>query len=185
MLDFRRASAAVILPACLVLSGCARFGFTDRVLHSVRSPDGEFVAVCQEVPVLDGPDFDIRLHRPDGTLMRRLYGIGDGDPCHEVVWSPDSKALAVLSRHVGRIVLVDIEEALRRPPAERLWPRSVSLTDRGDVASNLRFVGPRRIAYLSCAAGVARPWNSPEPFTCTTGATDRRLGISSTPSGLR
>ena len=168
------ASPAVMnsrLLACAVLllgaAACARLGFSDRVLHTVPSPDGRFVAVCQEVPAFDGPEYSTRLHRPDGTFVRNLAYGGDAQPCHEVVWAPDGKLLAILARQNSAVTLVDLEDPRRN--------RLVTLTDRGDVASNLRFVGPRRIAYLSCALDVAR--NSPEPFTCTTGATDRRLGL--------
>src|SRR5688572_9085862 len=93
---------------CGLLTSCAQLGFRSRVLHSVTSPDGRFVAVCQELPALDGPDFDIRLHAPDGTLIRRVHRGGDAHPCNEVVWSPDSRRLAVLSRVNSHMALIDV-----------------------------------------------------------------------------
>ena len=49
------------ISAALVPPGCARLGFTDRVLWRVPAPDGQVVAVCQEISALDGPNFEIRL----------------------------------------------------------------------------------------------------------------------------
>lgn len=167
--ELRRLLSLLLLMPLLAVNACARFGFSNRVLHDVPSPDGGYRAICQEVPVLDGPEYSTRLHRADGTFVRNLVYGSDAYPCHEIVWSPDGKLLLVLARHNSLIFVVDIDDPRRN--------RQVTLTDRGDVASNLRFVGPRRIAYLSCAASVARVWNAPEPFTCATGATDRRLGL--------
>ena len=69
-------------------AGCGALGWRDKVLARVLAPDGTSVAVCQEVPAFDGPDYEVRLEGPDGTRLRRLYRIGDGDPCSEVAWSP-------------------------------------------------------------------------------------------------
>lgn len=157
---------------CGLLTACAELGFTNRVLHSVASPDGRFVAICQEVPALDGPDFDVRLHRPDGTLARRLHHGGDAYRCDELVWSPDSRRLAVLSRANSHMVLIDVDAALRKPAEEGLWNRIVTLTDRGEMPSDLRFVSPTRIAYLSCRFSLLSA-----PVRCTTDARDRRLEL--------
>src|SRR6188768_4196270 len=70
---------AVALSGLLIVSaGCARFGYTNRVLHRVPSPNGQVVAICQEVPVFDGPEFDVRLERADRSLIRQLFHMGDG-----------------------------------------------------------------------------------------------------------
>jgi hypothetical protein len=112
----RRMSGAACAGALSVaVTACAEFGFTDRVLWRVPSPDGRLVAVCQEVPEFDGPSYDVRLERADRTLLRALYRIGDGDPCSEMAWSPDGRTLAVLSGHVARVRFVDVASALDRP----------------------------------------------------------------------
>lgn len=104
--------------ACLFLAasvGCARFGYTDRVRQRVPSPDGSLVAVCQEVPVFDGPEFDVRIERPDGSALRALYRMGDAGGCDEMVWSADGRTLAVLTSHVAGISIIDVEWALAHP----------------------------------------------------------------------
>lgn len=94
-------TVAAVLAIIVSLAGCARFGFTDRVLLRVPSPDGQMVAVCQEVPEFDGPSFAVRLERPDGTVVRRLYETGDADACSEIAWARDGRTLAVLTAHYG------------------------------------------------------------------------------------
>jgi hypothetical protein len=171
----RSTSAAALIVASLGLAGCARLGFTDRVLHEVPSPDGRFVAVCQEVPAFDGPEFEVRLHRPDGALVRPLGYFGDAYRCNEVVWSPEASHLAVLNHGNAQVRLIDIGDALARPPAQTLWSRTVTLADRGDTATSLRFVSARRVAYLSCS--LAQYAASTTPGVCTVGAKDRRLDV--------
>jgi hypothetical protein len=152
-------SVGVVVAVCLAVagvSGCAGLGYSNRVLWRVTSPDGQIVAVCQEVPAFDGPGFDLRLERPDGGLRRQLYEIGDGDPCTEVVWSPDGRTLAVLSGQVARVRFVDIGWALDHPEVQTAhWSwRQVDLsTERARVeGSELRFVGPTTIELQVCPA---------------------------------
>lgn len=45
---------ASVMAGIVAGAGCARFGYSSRVLHRVSYPDGRFLAVCQEVPVFDG-----------------------------------------------------------------------------------------------------------------------------------
>lgn len=146
------AIGAVTVAAC----GCAAFGYTDEVLWRVASPDGQLVAVCQEVPVFDGPNYDVRLEKPDGTPVRQLYGIGDGDPCSEVAWSADGRTLAVMSGHVARIRFVDVEWALSHPEIRTSsWSwRQVDLSsERTHVeGTGLRFVGPATVELSLCGA---------------------------------
>ena len=85
-----------------------------------QSPDGNVVAVCQEIPEFDGPGYDLRLESPGETNIAQLYHIGDGDPCSELAWSPDGTVLAGLSAHVARIRFVDVASALRRPVRKRI-----------------------------------------------------------------
>src|SRR5687768_8581751 len=113
----RLAGGVAVAALTVAASACSALGFTDRVLHRVPSPDRRLVAVCQEIPVLEGPAYDIRLERPDGSLVRKLY-FGDGDPCSEMAWSPDGRTLAVLTAHVARVRFVDIAWALDHPSTQ-------------------------------------------------------------------
>jgi hypothetical protein len=135
-------------------SGCRELGFTNRVLWRLPAPDGTSFAVCQEIPEFDGPSFDIRLESASGDLLRRLYRIGDGDPCTEIAWSPDGQALAVLSGHVARVRVVDVAVALRHPPGDttrHFWPQFDFSTERElRLGKDLRFVGPREIEFTTC-----------------------------------
>ena len=63
---------ALVVAGAISTGGCARYGYSDRVLHRVPSPTGQMVAVCQEIPELDGPGYDIRLERPGGGVVRGL-----------------------------------------------------------------------------------------------------------------
>lgn len=160
-LSRRRATTLVAICAVTVAaSGCAAFGYTDEVLWRVASPDGRLVAVCQEVPDFDGPNYDVRLERPDGTPVRRLYGIGDGDPCSEVVWSADGRTLAVMSGHVARIRFVDVEWAMSHPEVRTSsWSwRQVDLsTERSHFeGTGLRFVRPAAVELNLCGARPRR-----------------------------
>jgi hypothetical protein len=104
------------------------------------------------------PGYDLRLERSDGTVRRRLYRIGDGDPCHEVVWSGDGATLAVLSSHVARVVFVDVKWLLDHPSVETAhWShRTVSFAGEGEVllARNLRFVAPSEIEFQLCPCSL-------------------------------
>jgi hypothetical protein len=150
--------AIVVLPV-LATAGCAALGYTDRVLWRVPSPDGQLVAVCQEVPAFDGPGYDIRLERPDGSLVRPLYDIGDGDPCTEVTWSADGRVLGVMSGHVARIRFVDVAWALGHPETRTAyWSwRQVDLSTDRILRSgrNLHFVHPGRFQLELCPAAIA------------------------------
>jgi hypothetical protein len=141
-------------------TGCARVGYTDRVLHRVPSPDGQLVAVCQEVPVFDGPDFTVRLERPGGQVARQLFGMGDGGGCSEVVWSPDGRSLAVVTRHVAVINIVDVAWAMAHPDVDNrhYFHRSFSFASEGSLtlAAGLRFRSSSQLEFQLC------PWSMAE-----------------------
>lgn len=156
-------------------SGCRELGFTNRVLWRLPAPDGKSFAVCQEIPEFDGPSFDIRLEDAQGAAGRRLYRIGDGDPCTEMAWSPDGQALAVLSGHVARVRVVDVAQVRKLPPADstrHFWPQFDFSTERElRLGKDLRFVGPRAVEFTTCtydlretqrSKGTVRRCTSPE-----------------------
>jgi hypothetical protein len=152
------AALGVVGLVIVVTSGCRELGLTSRVLWRIPAPDGTVMAVCQEIPQLDGPGFEIRLESPDGSPLRRLYEIGDGDPCSELAWSPDGRTLAVLSAHVARIRFVDADWALKQaaaPAAHWSWPQ-VDLSTEADLrmGKNLQFIGSREIELTVCSYSV-------------------------------
>jgi hypothetical protein len=133
----------------VLLSVTASLGLVASTVLRVPSPDGRFVAVCKAIPVFDGPDYAMRLERPDGTLVTQLYRIGDGDPCVEVIWAHDSSTIAVLTEHVARIRFVDVSWALAHPGVATQYSswRQIDLSrpDRPRTARHLRFVGRREV----------------------------------------
>lgn len=169
-------AAVAVLLAALSASGCAALGFSDKVLWRVPAPDGGLVAVCQEIPAFDGPGYDVRLERVDGSLVRRLYSIGDGDPCSEVVWSADSKTLAVLSGHVARVRFVDIAWVLENPgiqTAHWSWRQVDLSTERHHIGgSGLRFVSPVSVELQVCSMRT-----SGESPRCPETSSTRRVAV--------
>lgn len=136
--------------------------------------------MCQEMPVFDGPNYDVRLERPDGSILRRLYQIGDGDPCSEMAWSPDGRTLAVLSGHVARIRFVDVAWALSRPAtttAHWSW-RQVDLGGEHNplTGAGLHFVGPLAVELQVCPPQRG-PLQPNGRRTCGPAGVSRRLDI--------
>ena len=136
-----------------------RIGYTNRVLHRIPSPDGRMFAVCQERPEFDGPGYGVFLENPDGSFLRGLYEIGDGDPCSEMAWSPDGRTLAVLSGHGARVMFVDVAWALDQPDVEtshHSWTSRQGDPPRAHfVARDLRFFTADMVEYRECLDGVA------------------------------
>jgi hypothetical protein len=169
------------LVATMAISGCRELGLTSRVLWRVPAPDGKTFAVCQEIPELDGPGYDIRLEAADGSLVRRLYQIGDGDPCTEMAWSPDGLSLAVLSGHVARVRVVDIAQAMRRSPSDtsrQSWPEFDFSTRESRLGKDLRFIGPREIEFTTCAYDLRETQRSRGTvMRCTTPEVRQRFSV--------
>jgi Tol biopolymer transport system component len=72
------------------------------------SPDGEWIAFNNE----NGTLGDIHLIKPDGTDLRRLTYTGDISRDGNLVWSPDSKAIAFSADRDGNIEIyvLDVTE---------------------------------------------------------------------------
>jgi hypothetical protein len=180
-----RGSRALMLAALIAVtatSGCRELGFTSRVLWRLAAPDGKSFAVCQEIPGFDGPGFDIRLEDAHGTVVRRLYQIGDGDPCTEMAWSPDGQALAVLSGHVARVRVVDVALVMRRPADDttrHFWPQfDFSSSESHRLGKDLRFVGPREIEFTTCAYDLRETQQSRgKRYRCTSPEVRQRFTV--------
>jgi hypothetical protein len=175
--------ALAVVVAAMATIGCRDLGFTNRVLWRLAAPDGKTFAVCQEIPEFDGPSFDIRLEAADGSLVRRLYRIGDGDPCTEIAWSPDGQALAVLSGHVARVRVVDVALAMRRPAEDstrHFWPQfDFSSSELHRLGRDLRFVGSREIEFTTCAYDLRETQRSRGKFyRCTSSEVRQRFRVS-------
>lgn len=179
----RSAFAAIAFAGLLIGFGCARFGYSNRVLHRVPSPNGQVVAVCQEVPVLDGPEFGVRLEHPDGSLIRNLFHMGDGGGCGEVVWAEDGRTLAVLTSHVATITVVDVEWALSHLAVEqRHWfTREFSFSAENVLrqGTELRFVGPSEVEFKLCAYSIQETQSNQGRIRCLEPARPQRLRIPS------
>lgn len=163
MTDDRWLTLLAALTLGLTSTGCGAFGYTDRVVWRIPSPDDRLVAVCQEVPIFDGPNYTIRIERRDGSFVRGLYDIGDGDPCSEMTWSPDGRTLAILSGHVARVRFVDVAWALSHmetPTAHWSWRIADFGSDVNPLkADHLRFVDTTSIEVRLCndAQGLQLP----------------------------
>jgi len=171
---------AILAAWAIGSAGCTVLGFSNRVVWRLRSPDGQMFAVCQEIPEFDGPGYAIRLERPDGSVLRHLYRIGDGDPCSEMAWSPDGRVLAVLSGHVARVRFVDVSWALSHPATTKAyWSwRQVDFgsEQRPMNGAALHFVGPLEVELRLCPP----PRGAPQPNdrrTCGEGAAVHRFDV--------
>jgi hypothetical protein len=167
--------------AVVAAAGCARFGYSDRVLHRAPSPDGQLVAVCQEVPVFDGPEFDVRLERPDGRVVRRLFHMGDGGGCSEMIWSADSTSLAVLTSHVANITVVDVHWAVAHAaePNHHWFVRGFSFSGEGTfvLATSLRFVSASEVEFQLCEYSLAETQRNRGTIRCSDPPNPKRLQI--------
>jgi hypothetical protein len=174
-----------VIAAALTIGtmACAKLGYTDRVRWRLPSPDGKWLAVCQEVPEFDGPSYAVRLQRPDGTVIGQIYQNGDGDPCSEMAWSPDSRTLAILSGHVARVRFIDVAWALEHMAEVRrvFWPQ----IDLGNErlhrnAGGLRFTGPREIELQVCGERPYTPGDAGRR-SCGADAETRRIAAPDFP----
>ena len=176
----RRGAGAAALAAAIGLGGCADLGLRSRVLHRTASPDGTLIAVCQEIPILDGPDYDVRLERRDGSVAAHLFHLGDGNPCSELAWSPDGRLLAVLSAHVARVHVADVRRALDERPAPKSWSWPQIDFSQADLQRGraLRFVTPTEVEVLTCPYDLRETQRDPaHQRRCTTAERPRRTRV--------
>jgi len=176
----RSATKSIVLVLVVAACGCRSLGCTSRVLFRVPSPDGRLVAVCQEVPVFDGPEFDVRVERPDGSLVQHVLHGGDGDPCSEIAWSPDGRTLAVLTGHVARLRCVDVARALQsegNAKASRFWPqRDFSTEHHLQLGKDLRFVDQGTVEFTTCDYNLSKTRQNGER-RCTSPEVRHRLAV--------
>ena len=179
VLRFGRALATVTMLTVSV--GCARLGYTDRILHRLASPDGELVAVCQEVPVLDGPEFDVRVERPDGAVIRELFHMGDGGGCSEMAWSPDGSLLAVLTSHVADITVVDVQWAIShlRERNAHWFRRGFSFSPEGTLrhGTGLRFASNEELEFEVCEYSLEETRRSGGAVRCASPLRPQRVRV--------
>ena len=171
---------AMLLSWAVGSVGCTALGFSNSIVWHLPSPDEQMFAVCQEVPQFDGPGYVIRLERPDRTVLRRLYEIGDGDPCSEMAWSPDGRTLAVLSGHVARVRFVDVAWALSHSATTTAywsWRQVDFGTERNWLnGAGLHFVGPLTVELQLCSNQHGRMQPNGRR-TCGDDAMTRRVDI--------
>ena len=164
-----------------VTSACAELGYTDRVLHRAVSPDGRLAAVCQEVPVFDGPEFDLRLERPDGTIVRELLHMGDAGGCSEVAWSPDGRLLAVLTSHVAEINIVDVAWATSHPDERNAhrFRRYFSFSTEGTLrqGTGLTFVSNDELEFQVCTYSLSETQHGRGAIRCPESPRPQRLRV--------
>jgi hypothetical protein len=162
-------------------AGCGRFGYTNRVLHRLPSPDGQIVAVCQEVPVFDGPEFDVRLEGMDGRVVRPLFHMGDGGGCSEVSWSADGRILAVLTSHIAEVHVIDVEWALSHPDVQNShwFRRDFSFASERTIrfATGLTFVSSAELEFQVCEYSMEETQRNRGQIRCSEPARRQRLHI--------
>ena len=155
----RRLHFSLMIAAILVVSSCGELGYTDRVLWRVASPDGKRVAVCQEVPAFDGPDYEVRLEDTGGRVLRRLYKSYEAERCDEIRWSGDGRRLGVVTRHSGKVWVVDVEWAIAHPDVrdEHTFVRIQKVHQRANCETgmepSLRHIGGGQHRCLSLLPG--------------------------------
>jgi hypothetical protein len=66
-----------------------------RIVHVLRSPDGNTVAYVMDVPCFDGPCQSLWIRA--GGSSTRLQKLGeDSESCDQIVWTPDSSRVAFI-----------------------------------------------------------------------------------------
>jgi len=140
-------------------------------------------AVCQEVPILEGPEFDVRLEHPDGGVLRELYHMGDDGGCSEVVWAPDGRFLAVLTSHVANISIIDVPWALRPPQVSNShwFVREFQFSTESirKNAARLTFTSTVEIEFELCEYSLPKTQADGGQIQCSQPACKQRMWIPS------
>ena len=186
----RRLLSCALPVLIMAAAACRDLGYSSRVLHRVPSPDGELVAVCQEIPEFDGPGYDVRLEDPGDRTRAHAFRGFDSDQCDEIVWSDDGDTLAVLTRYRAHVRLIDVSASLApRPAADRrpgakAFPRPAFVTE--SVFSSepvlrrgwgLRFVSTG-VFELSVCTYDWEGYRQTRRFDCTEATRTERVAVA-------
>ena len=194
-------STVLGLTFCAVLvvaagtAGCGALGYSSRVLHRLTSPDGQLVAVCQEIPEFDGPGYDVRVEDRSGRIKVQLFRGFDADQCDEMVWSADGGALAILTRYRALVRLIDVSASIASPPVlvgtrayEPAFPRSPFVSESDFSADEtlraawgLRFVPAGHFELSVCAYDWER-YRQTRQFDCTEPVRTERVAMPQHPA---
>jgi hypothetical protein len=139
---------ATLVLAGILAAGCARFGWSDRVLITAPAPSRALVFVCQEIPEFDGPGYQWRLESRDGAIVRRLFTGSDGNgKCDHAVWSDDGATLAIVVG--GTIHVADVAWAMAHPEEKNThwFVRQFSYGGAASVAEDVRFQDSRHVTF--------------------------------------
>ena len=163
---------------------CGQLGYSNRVLQRVPSPDGQLVAVCQEIPAFDGPGYDIRVEDLSGRVRAHLYQGLDDDQCDEIVWSADGESLAVLTRFIARVRVVNVTRSLAGSEATKrsgfITEASFSSVTAVNRGRNQRFVAPGAVEITLCSYEWEE-YKRTRQFSCT--SAERTESIAAPPVG--
>ena len=133
--------------------------------------------------MFDGPEFDVRLERPDGRLIRELYHMGDAGGCDELIWSEDGRTLAVLTSHVAGISIIDVEWAVSHPQIlnSHWFIRGFSYSTEKVIkrAERLTFVSPLELEFQLCEYSLAETQRHGGKIECSQPAAPQRIRIPS------
>lgn len=110
-----------------------------NVIHSARSPDGQFEAYVVDRPCIDGPAHALYVERSDGLHFIQIADLPeDIDAVEKIVWSPSGDMVVFQTRFAIIIANVPTYETVKIPLGIE-WSRS-----KAGRGSTFCTGGPRR-----------------------------------------